>query len=215
MFMGEVLNCINFALHCISVAENAICNGLRAQSHAFPDRSRDKSVTTDMVPDDVGIFQFHCHVAEHIIAGMQSRFEVVGVSSVATSSTIREYWVTSEEDIWDYAPTKVDQVTGESLSDNIFVKSGRGVIGRKYKKCMYFEADSSFNRVDTAPEWAHKGILGPIFRAQVGETIMVHFKNKCTIETSIHPHGVFYLKDSEGAPYNDGQDNMVHFILPE
>ena len=46
MFMGEVLNCINFALHCISVAENAICNGLRAQSHAFPDRSRDKSVTT-------------------------------------------------------------------------------------------------------------------------------------------------------------------------
>jgi FtsP/CotA-like multicopper oxidase with cupredoxin domain len=40
--------------------------------------------------------------------------------------------------------------------------------------------------------------------AEVGDTIRVVFKNNCTRAYSMHPHGVFYIKDSEGAPYNDG-----------
>jgi hephaestin len=38
----------------------------------------------------------------------------------------------------------------------------------------------------------------------VGDTIRVVFKNKTSRPTSIHPHGVFYNKDAEGAPYSDG-----------
>ena len=54
------------------------------------------------------------------------------------------------------------------------------------------------------PEWEHTGILGPILRAEVGDTIRVVFKNNATHPYSMHPHGVFYDKDSEGAGYNDG-----------
>lgn len=33
-------------------------------------------VTADMVPDRPGIWLFHCHVADHITAGMQERYQV-------------------------------------------------------------------------------------------------------------------------------------------
>jgi len=33
-------------------------------------------MTADMVPDDVGTWLFHCHVNDHIVAGMQMRYRV-------------------------------------------------------------------------------------------------------------------------------------------
>jgi hephaestin len=43
-----------------------------------------------------------------------------------------------------------------------------------------------------------------VIRAEVGDTIKVVFRNNCSFPASVHPHGVFYEKDGEGAPYNDG-----------
>ena len=47
-------------------------------------------------------------------------------------------------------------------------------------------------------------MLGPTMRAKVGDTIKITFKNNCKFTTSLHPHGVFYDKGSEGSPYADG-----------
>src|SRR5687767_3644394 len=52
-------------------------------------------------------------------------------------------------------------------------------------------------------EWAHLGALGPLVRGQVGDTIRIFFRNRTDRPYSVHPHGVFYQKDSEGAPYAD------------
>jgi hephaestin len=30
----------------------------------------------DMIPDNRGIWLFHCHVSDHILAGMSTRYEV-------------------------------------------------------------------------------------------------------------------------------------------
>jgi manganese oxidase len=35
-------------------------------------------VVADMVPDDPGIWLFHCHVNDHLTAGMIGRYRVVG-----------------------------------------------------------------------------------------------------------------------------------------
>ena len=43
-----------------------------------------------------------------------------------------------------------------------------------------------------------------LIRAQVGDTIRVVFRNSARFPASLHPHGVSYKKDSEGAHYNDG-----------
>ena len=48
------------------------------------------------------------------------------------------------------------------------------------------------------------GLFGPVIHAEVGDTIRVVFRNTCPFPASVHPHGVFYGKDSEGAPYDDG-----------
>lgn len=32
--------------------------------------------TVDMVPDNVGIWLFHCHVSDHMMGGMLTRYEV-------------------------------------------------------------------------------------------------------------------------------------------
>ncbi len=38
-------------------------------------------VTADMVPDDSGIWLFHCHVADHMDAGMSALYQVLPASS--------------------------------------------------------------------------------------------------------------------------------------
>ena len=44
------------------------------------------------------------------------------------------------------------------------------------------------------------GYVGPTIRAEVGDVIIVHFKNAASVPQnfSIHPHGIFYTKFHEG-----------------
>jgi manganese oxidase len=88
----------------------------------------------------------------------------------------------------------------------VFLESGKDRIGKVYLKALYQEYnDETFATLKPRPaEWAHLGTLGPVIHAVVGDTIIVHFKNNTRFPFTMHPHGVFYEKDSEGALYNDG-----------
>src|SRR5262249_49399813 len=59
--------------------------------------------------------------------------------------------------------------------------------------------DSTFSTLKAQPEWL--GILGPVIRAEVGDIILVTFLNRSSSTHSIHPHGLHYNKDNEGAVY--------------
>ena len=73
----------------------------------------------------------------------------------------------------------------------VYAKSGSNRIGRVYYKALYREfTDQTFTTKKSHP--VYLGMLGPILRAEVGETIKVVFKNMATRNYSIHPHGVFY-----------------------
>jgi manganese oxidase len=96
-----------------------------------------------------------------------------------------------------------------AVNPGSFTAEPAGVqIGTRYKKTLFFEyTDASFTQKKPVPaEWRHLGALGPIIRAEVGDTILVVFKNKTGISRSftMHPHGVFYTKANEGAPYVSG-----------
>ncbi len=125
----------------------------------------------------------------------------------------------ADEVLWNYAPSGINQITGQAFGDteNVFVQPGPDRIGSVYWKCLYREyTDGSFSTLKTRPlEWQHLGALGPLIRGVVGDTIVVEFKNNCQIPTSVHPHGVFYLKASEGAPYNDNEGiNGGDYVAP-
>jgi len=120
----------------------------------------------------------------------------------------RTYYIAAEEVQWDYAPSGINQITGEAFDEdaNVFVQNGADRIGKVYLKSQYREyTDASFATLKPIPaKWQHKGILGPVIQAEVGDTIVVVFKNNTQFPASVHPHGVFYQKNSEGAPYDDG-----------
>lgn len=130
----------------------------------------------------------------------------------ARAGKTRTYYVAADEVQWDYAPSGRDEAMGMPFDENAkgFVETSANHIGRVYKKAVYHEyMDATFTTVKPrAPQDAYQGILGPILHAEVGDTIKVVFKNNATHPYGMHPHGVLYEKDSEGANYNGGNGNM-------
>jgi FtsP/CotA-like multicopper oxidase with cupredoxin domain len=141
-------------------------------------------------------------------AGLFSLRELVTSNLAVSDPETREYFIGANEVEWDYAPSGMDLTTSDAFSDeaNVFVEPGPNRIGHVYKKARYQAyTDASISTMAPSPkEWEHLGLLGPVIRATVGDTILVHFKNNTRFPASIHPHGVRYNKASEGAPYADG-----------
>lgn len=140
----------------------------------------------------------------------------------AHAGKVRFYYIATDEVDWIYTPARGDQaLTG---AKDAFEKSpmSRGVLdpnGSTYRKVLYREyTDSSFRALKPRDDaWKHLGILGPLIRAEVGDTIRVVLRNNATRPYSIHPHGVFYKKDSEGTPYLDstkGADRRDDAVPP-
>jgi len=126
----------------------------------------------------------------------------------ALQSKVHTYYIAADEVEWNYAPDGVNKMMGMKFEGyaKVFTEQGAHRIGTTYRKAIYREyTDETFTKLKPrAPEWQHAGILGPILRGEVGDTIRVVFKNNATHAASIHAHGVFYNKDSEGASYDDG-----------
>lgn len=127
---------------------------------------------------------------------------------VAVGAQTRTYYIAADQVAWNYAPQGSNVITGRPFgqTENTYVKAGPSRIGSTYTKCLYHGyTDASFTHPLPRPaEERYLGLLGPVIRAQVGDTIRVIFRNNCSFPASIHPHGVFYDKKDEGAPYNDG-----------
>ncbi|MGA8150643.1 MAG: multicopper oxidase domain-containing protein [Terriglobales bacterium] len=129
-------------------------------------------------------------------------------TTAAPSGKTHTYYVAADEVEWDYAPSGINKMTGKPFQGyaTVFVEHGPHRIGKVYRKAIYREyTDESFTTLKPRPaEWEHAGIQGPVLRGEVGDTIRVVFKNNATHAYSMHPHGVFYNKDSEGSNYDDG-----------
>ncbi|KAK7109489.1 hypothetical protein V1264_013522 [Littorina saxatilis] len=129
---------------------------------------------------------------------------VLAVCSMGVESRTRTYYLAAVEMDWDYAPLG-NCVNKDSLDSDPFIKQGPNRIGSVYRKILYRQfRDNSFSR--QVASRSALGMLGPILRAETGDTIVVVFKNmamSANRSLSVHPHGVQYNKDAEGALYVD------------
>ncbi|XP_070770909.1 coagulation factor V [Enoplosus armatus] len=109
---------------------------------------------------------------------------------------VKTYFIAAEEVEWDYAGY------GQRRQD----KSQRNSRETRFTKAVFRSyIDSSFTIPDIRGEIdEHLGILGPIIKAEVGQSIMVVFRNKASRPYSLHPNGVTYTKQTEGLSYDDG-----------
>ncbi len=132
--------------------------------------------------------------------------QITGIpfANLSTPNPLRE---SSEQDEEFVMTRRVafDNASTAAGSPNFTIDSSAIQIGTTYKKTLFQEYTSASFTVKKprAAKWAHTGFLGPVIRAEVGDTIRVVFKNKTLTDRgfSMHPHGVFYTKADEGAPY--------------
>ncbi|MFV2056693.1 MAG: multicopper oxidase domain-containing protein [Thiohalomonadales bacterium] len=123
--------------------------------------------------------------------------------SSAVNAQVREYFIMAEDQMWDFAPGGKDLMKCDL----------DGMIGcedvaepwtnsHRFNKVRYIQyTDKHYNVKVNQPDWL--GVLGPIIRAEVGDELVIHFCNAATSGNySMHPHGVRYDKDSEGAHYS-------------
>jgi manganese oxidase len=123
----------------------------------------------------------------------------------------RRYYIAADEVDWTYVPTKADQALTGATDDGAANRASRGMLdpnATTYRKALFREyTDAEFKTLKPRSQaWTHLGILGPLIRAEVGDTIEVIFRNHASRPYSVHPHGVFYRKNAEGMAYLDGTD---------
>ncbi|XP_008326094.1 coagulation factor V isoform X2 [Cynoglossus semilaevis] len=113
-----------------------------------------------------------------------------------TGPNVKTYFISAEEVEWDY--TGYGHKRMDKMQHNTQKTSFTKVVFRGY-------TDSSFTVPDIRGEVEeHLGILGPVIKAEVGQSIMVVFRNNANRQYSIHPNGVTYTKQTEGLSYEDG-----------
>nr|XP_015206786.1 PREDICTED: hephaestin isoform X2 [Lepisosteus oculatus] len=167
-------------------------------------------VTAEMVPRNVGRWLLSCQVNEHLKDGMEALYEVKEcfktTPNIQMPGKERKYFIAAKDVLWSYGPSGIDGETIQSLMKKSSNTSKR--TGGEYWKAKYVEyTDETFTKekVRTTSE-EHLGILGPVIKAEVGDTIVVKFLNMASRPYSIQPHGVFYKKEHEGTPYGDAVD---------
>ena len=121
------------------------------------------------------------------VAAADWRGEDTGVTRLAASSgplRVREYWIAAEPVEWNIVPTHRDQMMAEK------VKQGP----TKFAAYGYRAYSAGFKS-----PLGKATVPGPLIEAEVGETVVVHFRNKLSAPVTMHPHGVFYANEMDGA----------------
>lgn len=118
-------------------------------------------------------------------------------------SVTHHYYVAAESELWDFAPAGRDEVCGGALPPQV-------LRDRKAGKLRYVQYTDATFTARAIPNRS-LGIMGPVLRGTVGEYLVVTFLNRTDQPLSMHPHGVKYDKDSEGAHYlpNPGRGAAV------
>jgi FtsP/CotA-like multicopper oxidase with cupredoxin domain len=132
---------------------------------------------------------------------------VRSTSSSAADGQTRTYYIAADPVDWDYAPGGKNILGAHFDADaGTFLDGGDKRIGHVDRKSVYREyTDGTFTTLKPRPPaWEHLGMLGPPIHAVVGDTVKVVFKNNTPYPATIHVHGLFYDKASEGADYDDG-----------
>src|SRR3990172_2663874 len=117
--------------------------------------------------------------------------EAAKPACVQAQPTTRHYYIQAEDVTWDFGPTGQNLTHGGSIPAPW---AGYTV----WNKVRYIEyTDGTFSTKKPQPQWL--GVLGPMIRAVVGDTVVVHFRNHASGFYGMHPHGFRYTKENEGA----------------
>lgn len=122
----------------------------------------------------------------------------------------RSYYIAAVEMTWSYAPAGRDMMYGKPLP-----KLAPAQLGWAYKKLVYRGfTDSTFTHaVPATPQDAYLGLMGPAIRAEVGDTVVVTFKNLTKTRVGFDPVGG--LIGPANGPIAPGSRQTYRYRVPD
>ncbi|NXG12164.1 HPHL1 protein, partial [Sakesphorus luctuosus] len=185
------------------------------------------SGTALMQPDRVGTFKVVCRTFDHFVGGMKHLYEVSSCRNATRAQqqyrAMRLYYIAAEELEWDYASNKSsvpkiynissyeERVTGDKVSlkkilTPVLSKTAVANTVHYYSKeypwgifCFYL-------------------VPWPLLHAEVGESVLIVFKNKASRPYSISAHGIEEVgcEEQPETPITlPGEINTYRWNVPE
>ena len=114
----------------------------------------------------------------------------------------REYWIGARTVAWDIAPTGRDE----------WMKHCRAIPGKRNFRALTYQMMKPGFAAPNGPPL----MPGPTLYAEVGDTLVVHFRNAAhTLNQALtmHPHGVKYTPDYDGV-YLGEHTRVGGFVAP-
>ncbi|XP_006872716.1 PREDICTED: coagulation factor V [Chrysochloris asiatica] len=183
------------------------------------------SATASMTVSPEGRWTISSLIPKHFQAGMQAYMDIKTCPK-KTRSTKKptrdqrrhikrwEYFVAAEEVIWDYAP--IIPANMDKKYKSLHLDNFSNQIGKQYKKVVYkqYQDESFTKRMENSN--IQDGILGPVIRAQVRDTLKIVFKNMASRPYSIYPHGVTFspYDDEANTSSTSGSGSMIRAVQP-
>jgi FtsP/CotA-like multicopper oxidase with cupredoxin domain len=97
--------------------------------------------------------------------------------------TRREYWIRAEKAKWNIVPTGRDGMMDQKVKGKT-----------KFTAWAYRPYSPNFEAPIGPPT-----IPGPTIDCEVGDTVVVNFQNMVDSPVTMHPHGIFYAQEMDGA----------------
>ncbi|XP_036271624.1 coagulation factor VIII isoform X1 [Pipistrellus kuhlii] len=97
------------------------------------------------------------------------------------------HYIAAEEEDWDYAPSV--STPNDSSYKSLYLNNGPQRIGRKYRKVRFMAYTNATFKTREATQY-ESGILGPLLYGEVGDTLLIIFKNLASRPYNIFPHGI-------------------------
>ncbi|KAM5294791.1 coagulation factor V [Glossophaga mutica] len=184
------------------------------------------STTANMTMGPGGKWIVSSLTPTHFQAGMQASIDIKNCAKKTRSSKTLtreqrrhmkrwEYFIAAEEVIWDYAP--VIPVNMDKKYRSLHLDNFSNQIGKHYKKVVYKQyQDESFTKRLEDSNNNNDGILGPVIRAQVRDTLKIVFKNMASRAYSIYPHGVTVspVEDETNSTSTSDGHSMIKAVQP-
>ncbi len=119
-------------------------------------------------------------------------------SKQAPGGQRREYWIRAERVRWNIVPNGRDAMMDKKIKGKT-----------KFVAYAYRAYSPGF-----AAPLGPATIPGPLIEAEVGDAVVVNFQNAVDAPVTIHPHGIFYSEDMDGA-YKGRHTDPGGFVQPK
>ncbi|NXA75479.1 HPHL1 protein, partial [Thryothorus ludovicianus] len=189
------------------------------------------SGTALMQPDRVGTFKVVCRTFDHFVGGMKHLYEVSSCHNTTQAQqqrgAMRLYYIAAEEIEWDYASNKSSAPKSYNIS-SFEERCMKGAFLQHVTsfqihtlQCFYclfvLQLWACFLEPSRGPDW-FKIQEGPLLHAEVGDSVLIVFKNKASRPYSISAHGIEEVgcEEQPETPITlPGEINTYRWNVPE